>query len=46
MQEVEDAGEEEVQGGGANPEVGEPSSIAERVMARWRANFAQYGDIL
>ena len=41
-----DAGEEEVQGGGANPRVGEPGSIAERVMARRRANFAQYGDIL
>ena len=41
-----DGGEEEVQGGGANPGVGEPSSIGERVMARQRANFAQYGDIL
>ena len=41
-----DAGEEEVQGGGANPRVGEPGSIADRVMAKRRANFAQYGDIL
>ena len=41
-----DAGEEEVQGGGANPEVGEPGSIADRVMARRRANFAEYGDIM
>ena len=41
-----DGGEEEVQGGGANPRVGELGSIAERVMARRRANFAQYGDIL
>ena len=41
-----DVGEEEVQGGGANPRVGEPGSIAERVIARRRANFAQYGNIL
>ena len=41
-----DAGEEEVQGGGANPKVGEPGSIADRVMARRRANFAEYGDIM
>ena len=41
-----DGGEEEVQGGGANPGVGEPGNIADRVMARRRANFAQYGDIL
>ena len=41
-----DAGEEEVQGGSANPGEGEPGSIADRVMTRRRANFAQYGDIL
>ena len=41
-----DARGEEVQGGGANPGVGEPRSIADRVMARRRANFAQFGDIL
>ena len=41
-----DAGEEEVQGGGANPEVGERGSVADRVMARRRANFAEYGDLM
>ena len=40
--------EEEVQlggGGGANPGVN-AGSIAERVMARRRANFAHFGDVL
>ena len=41
-----DAREAEVQGGGANRGVGEPRSIADRVMARRRANFAEYGDIM
>ena len=41
-----DAGEEEVQGGGANPGVGERGSVADRVMARRRANFAEYGDLM
>ena len=41
-----DAGQEEVQGGGANPRVGEPGSVADRVMARRRANFAEYGDLM
>ena len=41
-----DGGEEEVQGEGANPGVGELGSIADRVMAWRRANFAEYGDIL